>query len=204
MKITKKSIIYSAKIVKNGGVIIYPTDTAYALGADPHNKKAVARIYKIKGRFKSKPLPVIAASLSMVRRFFKLNNHELELVKKYWPGPLSLILEFRIKNYELRKLHSNILQNVGMTSLAVRVPDEPTARRLSKLLGGPIVSTSANISGAGECYSAQEVYQQFKNKKYQPDLILDGGKLLRRQPSTIIKVGKKGKILVLRKGPIKI
>jgi L-threonylcarbamoyladenylate synthase len=180
-------------IFKRGGVIAYPTDTAYGLGAKFSDKYAAARIYKIKGRPPGKPLPVVVASLGMARKFFKFSYAELGLAKKYWPGPLSLLLQlkFPISNFQFP------------ISIVVRMPDSVIARRLSRAVHEPIFSTSANISGAGECYSAKEIIRQFKNKKEKPDLIFDGGRLRRKKPSTIIKIVD-DKIEVLRKGPVRL
>ena len=180
-------------VLKKGDIIVYPTDTAYALGAKFSDKKAAARIYKIKRRPKGKPLPVIAASLTMARKFFKFSPQEFMLAKRYWPGPLSLLLQlkFPISNFQFPIL------------VVVRVPDSEIARKLSRAVGDPIISTSANLSGAGECYSPKEILRQFQNHKYQPDLIFDDGRLRRKKPSTIVKVNG-DKIDVLRRGPIKI
>lgn len=184
----------AVSLLKEGGVIVYPTDTAYALGCDAANKKAVKKIYKIKNRPAGKPLPVIAGSLNLAKKFFRFSKKELQLAKKYWPGPLSLVLRIRDSGFGIGNSKLRIV---------VRVPDNKIARSLSSKLSRPIISTSANISGMGECYSIKEVLKQFKGKKHQPDLILDAGKLKKRKPSTIIRIVN-NKVEVLRKGPIKI
>ena len=189
IKISSRVMRNAAALLKNGGVLVYPTDTAYALGADPANHKAVLKIYKIKSRAKAKALPLIAASPEMVKKFFKMNQAEEKLVKKYWPGPLSIVLDSRSKT-------------LGAKSIAVRVPKNQVARELSKRLNRPIISTSANIAGAGECYSAKKVFDQFKDRKFKPDLVLWSSNLRKIKPSTIIQIDN-GKIIVLRKGSIK-
>jgi L-threonylcarbamoyladenylate synthase len=198
MKIIKTdadSLKKTVSLLRNGGIIVYPTDTAYGLGCDALNKKAVKRIYKIKNRPRGKPLPVIAGSLNLAKKFFRFSKKELQLAKKYWPGPLSLVLTaIYSPPYCKGELE-------GVTGVVVRVPNSKIARFLSSKIKRPIISTSANISGKGECFSVKDVLKQFENKKYQPDLILDAGKLTRRKPSTIIQV-KNGKIEILRRGSI--
>ncbi len=192
LKTAAGSLKKAVALLQGDRVIVYPTDTAYGLGCDALNKKAVKRIYKIKNRPAAKALPTIVGSLNLAKKFFKFTPQELRLAKKYWPAPLSLVLEIKGSGFGIR--------DSGLR-IAVRVPDSKIARFLSSKLDRPIVSTSANISGKGECYSIKDVLKQFENKKHQPDLILDGGKLKKRKPSTIIQV-KDGEIEILRKGPV--
>jgi L-threonylcarbamoyladenylate synthase len=214
-----------AKQLKRGAVIVYPTDTAYGLGCDATNSQAVARIFKIKGRGKSKALPMICADQKMVEKYFGFVHGPLSmLARKHWPGPLSIILKAK-KGIAKAALKNN--------TAAVRVPDSVIARTLSKLLGRPLVATSANISGQPTCYSVRAVLRQFgfvipksramrdlnasnqaqrflaldkatrhARNDEKDTLIIDSGALPRRRPSTIIRVSKSGKIEVLRQGPI--
>ncbi len=181
-------------LLRKGRVIAYPTDTAYGLGCDATNNTAVKKIYKIKKRPAGKPLPVIVGSLNLAKKFFKFTPRELYLAKKYWPEALSLIL--KIKNKKLKMIYKN-------NSVVVRVPNSKIARFLSSKLGKPIVSTSANISGKGECYNVREILKQFEGQKHRPDLILDVGQLKRRKPSTIIRIIN-GEIEILRQGLVKL
>lgn len=180
-KINKKSIEVAIKILRAGGTIVYPTETAYALGCDATNKKAMAKIFKIKNRSKDKKLPVICATKRMAADLFKFGKMERKLAKKYWPGPLTIVLP----------------------AAAVRVSLNKIARAISRGLRRPIISTSANLSGQKTLYDIKEIIREFKNKKYQPDLVLDGGKLPHRLPSTIIKIENE-KIITLRQGEVKI
>lgn len=198
------SLKIAIKILKSGGVVAYPTDTAYGLGADSENEKAVLKIFKIKGRKKEKSLPLIAGNIKIVKKYAKLDEIFFQLAKKYWPGPLTLVLYPTA--LAKRKFAKQIFQNGKM---AIRVPDCDIARKLSKALGRPITSTSANISGEPMCYSQKQIKEHFKGRKYQLDYILDGGqsacagRLKKSKPSTIIEV-QNGKIVILRKGGIKI
>lgn len=193
MRISKNDISRAVKILKNRGVIAAPTETAYGLIADAINAQAVKKIFLIKGRERRKPLPLIAASLEMVKKFFFLNKREAALAAKYWPGPLTILL--KPKKKFPRALAS------GRRKLAVRVSSSAIVRKISASVGNPVTATSANKSGSKECYSAFCVEQSFGNIKKAPDMILDGGVLARVLPSTIIEVSE-DKVKVLRQGPI--
>jgi L-threonylcarbamoyladenylate synthase len=179
--ISQKEINRAVAIIKKGGVVVYPTDTAYALGGFFDSPKTAAKILKIKERQDEK-FTLIAASAAQVRKYFKLSPAENKLARKYWPGPLSLVVSDRF---------------------AVRVPDNALARQLAAKAGRPLIATSANISGTETLYGARPIIEQFKDKKNQPDLIIDAGPLKKIKTSTIVKVV--GDILeVLRAGAIKL
>ena len=184
-KVTLKSIKKAIEILQSGGTVVYPTETAYGLGCDSTNQRASQKIFKIKKRSKEKQMPVICAHKTMVAQFFKVNKIVQELALKYWPGPFTVVL------------------NTKTDEVAVRVSSNNVARALSRGLGKPIISTSANISGEAPAYNIKEVIKSFARKKYRPDLILDAGKLPKRSPSTIVKINDK-KIIILREGEIKI
>lgn len=183
--------------LKKGGVVIYPTETAYALGSDATNNKAVALIFKIKQRPKEKTLPLIAGSLALVKKWAVLNKQEKVLAKKYWPGALTLVLK--------SKKDSTLARGVVAKdkTIAIRVSGGKIARALSQKLGAPVVSTSANFSGTKEIYSVEDIKKIFKKDSSKLIYVLDGGVLKKRTPSTIAKV-KDGQIEILRQGEIKI
>jgi L-threonylcarbamoyladenylate synthase len=184
----EKIISEAVKALKNGGVIVYPTETAYGLGADFLNSKAVKKIYKIKGRNFNKPLSAIVSSLAMAGKLIRFDKISLKLAKKHWPGPLTLVLQSKEKSGKY---------------IGLRVSSNKLAMAIVKRMNRPLVATSANISGKKECYSVDEVIKQFKNKKYQPDLIIDAGRLTKNKVSTVVKINRK-EIEVLRKGKIMI
>jgi len=134
LKPNKQSIRKAVEFLKEGKVIVYPTETCYALGCDVTNEKACKRILEIKKRSKKKKSPIIIANLKMTKEYAYFNKDALKLVKVFWPGPLTLLLKKK------RKLS----RFVGR---GIRVSSNPIARELSKKLKKPIVATSANISG---------------------------------------------------------
>lgn len=168
-------------------MIVFPTDTAYGLGADFQAPAAFKKIYLIKNRPKNKKVALVAASLKQVKKFFRLNKKELSLAKKYWPGPLTIILPLRNKKLKL----------------GVRVPKNSLAREICKRFGKPITATSANLAGEKECYQIKDVIKQFSRKKCRPDLIIDAGLLKKVKPSTLVKL-ENNEIKIIRQGTIKL
>jgi L-threonylcarbamoyladenylate synthase len=185
----KVSLAEAVKILKNGGLVIYPTETAYGLGADATDRPAAAAVYRQKSRSARKPLATIAASEAMVRRFFALEPAAARLARRYWPGPLTLILRVRDRR---------LARALGRDRLGVRVSGHPLARALSRGLGAPIVATSANRSGRGNRYSPRTAAAEFGDLP-----VLDAGTLPRRRPSTVVAF-KRGRPVVLRQGMIGI
>ncbi|MFH1366974.1 MAG: L-threonylcarbamoyladenylate synthase [Patescibacteria group bacterium] len=173
--------------LKNQGVLVFPTDTAYGLAADFKSAAALKKIHLIKNRPKNKKIALVASSLPQVKKFFRLNAKELFLARKYWPGPLTLILP--LKNKKIK--------------LGVRVPKQNLARQICARFGKPITATSANLAGGKECYNIKDVLRNFSRRKYQPDLIIDAGRLKKVKPSTLV-ILKNNKIKIIRQGPIKL
>lgn len=191
--INLKSVNEAVIHLQRGDLVIYPTETAYALGADATNAKAIRKIFKIKQRSKNKPLPFIVASLSMAERYVYFSKDLKILAKHHWPGPLTLVAP--IKKSQL----SGSLNYQGRTA-ALRVSSNALAKKLSQLLGRPIAATSANISGQGNIYNVSAIRKKFANAT-DKIYFLSGGTLPRRKPSTIVAL-KNGKLIVLRHGAV--
>ena len=164
-------------VLMAGGIVAYPTETAYGLAVDASNEEAIGKIFVVKRRVQ-KPLPVLVANLTMAKRYVTFDALASQLVKKHWPGALTLILPFR------NTLPSALI--LGKPGLAVRQSSQPVAHALVSGLDRPITCTSANISGKGVLYSGQEVMRHFQTEPIQPDLILDAGEIPEEPPSTMI------------------
>jgi L-threonylcarbamoyladenylate synthase len=192
-------------LLKKGGVIVYPTETSYGLGCDATNRRAVKKIFKIKKRDRQKSLTLIGSSFKMVKDYVDFDKISWQLAKKYWPGPLTLILSKKTKKLAPTKEGKKVYTDLDSqnTNFGIRISSQPVALNLVKILNRPLISTSANISGDEPAYSVTEILKQFKKKKNQPDLILDYGKLKKVKTSTVVKV-ENNKIKILRKGPISI
>jgi len=191
-KMSKTEIKEAVYILKNGGVVVYPTETLYGLGALATDKKAVKKIFKIKKRDSNKLLPVIVGSLNQAKRYFVFNKTDLRLARRFWPGPLSLILKTKSKRIE------HILDS---KYIAVRFSANNLAAAIAKSAGAPITSTSANISGDSDCFTISAVKKQFALASVKPDIYINGGRLKKTRASTIVNA-KGSKITILREGKI--
>lgn len=189
----KASILAEALVVlMSGGTVVYPTETSYALGADFFSPQAYQRIFKIKKRQKQKPLPVIVPTYVYATTIVAFSPKASELALHYWPGPLTLVEPFR---------YTSEWPHHADSHLALRVSSHPFALDLTKALGRPIISTSANVSGEGSQFRATDIIKQFDGIEIKPDLIIDWGELPAAQPSTILK-DENGSLKVLRKGKV--
>jgi len=180
----------AVQILKKGGVIVFPTDTVYGLGADAFNSKAVERIYEIKKRPRHLPLPLLLSDVSQITMIAEsVPQIGWFLAARFWPGGLTLVLP------KMASLSSYLTRG---PTIAVRVPNHSICLALIKCLGGPIIGTSANISGRPSSLTVDEVKQQLGDKV---DLIIDGGKCPGGSESTIVDVT--GEVpVVLRQGII--
>lgn len=177
-------------LLRAGGVIGFPTDTAYGLGADPFNEAAVDRIFEIKGRSETKPILLVVASVQMAEGITEPVNVFYDLARKFWPGPLTMILP-------AAKLVPLKLTG-GTRTVGVRWPDAAFATQLIKRFGKPITATSANRSGLPSAVTGEEVRSQLDDSV---DALIDGGPLPSRGGSTLIDLTADPPIL-LREGPI--
>jgi L-threonylcarbamoyladenylate synthase len=179
------------RTLRQGGLIVYPTDTFYGLGADCFSAVALSRIYEVKGRPLSKALPVLVADAETVRRLAAEIPPDFDrLAAAFWPGPLTLILKAA---FDLPA------ELVGPDrTIGVRLPAVVWLRDLIRAAGFPVVATSANISGEGEIDTGEEAIREFGGKV---DLIVDGGKTTGGRPSTVIDLSS-GEPILRRAGAI--
>ena len=177
------------EIFKNGGVIVFPTDTVYGIGCDPYNENAVKKIYEIKSRDKIKSLPVLAYSIDIVKQIVMMDKLTEKIVEKYWPGPLTLIL--KLKDQKLKK-SLNLEEKI-----AIRIPNSECTLKLLKECN-LLVGTSANVSGDSSFTDPQKCIENLKNY----DVFVDGGTITSKGESTIIEIENE-KIHVIREGALK-
>ena len=161
IKSTRTAIQTAAQIVENGGVVVYPTDTVYGLGCNPFKEDAVKRIFKIKGE-RNKPLPILASGIGEIEKIAQIPEKARELAKRFWPGPLTMVLP--------KKPSLPNIVTLNLNSVAVRVPNHDIALALIRLSGGLLVGTSANKSGRKPPRTALEATDQIGE---EVDLILD-------------------------------
>lgn len=190
-KITDELLIEPLNVLKNDGVIVLPTETVYGLSVDAQSDQAVARLNRLKGRATVKSYIMVVADLEQAEKHVDFDERARKLAVAFWPGPLTMVLH--PKDHTLAKRLGDY------EKLSVRVSSSTMVRRLSAMLGSPLVSTSANVSGGDVCYTADEVRQQFEGRDEQPDMIIDSGVLPERSPSTIIDLTLPG-VHLLREG----
>ena len=181
--------------LRSGGIIVYPTDTAYALGCDATNKEAIGKIFKIKGRQENKTLPVIIGSLDMAKKWVCFSEQEEELASRHWPGPLTLLLE------PVENSLPDVVVKEGRAAL--RVPDNKIAQELSLRLAAPLVSTSANLAGSGNFYKINDVVQSLGPNLELVDYVIDAGQLPERGVSTIARFDR-DRMEVIRPGTVEL
>lgn len=198
--LTDDSILEAAKLLRSGGTVVYPTETAYALGADPLQPDAVEKVFALKGRDEQKPMGLIAASREQVSEWCEISPEEVSLMDRHWPGPLSLVLRLKPRGAHEHETLTRL--TAGRNTVSIRLSSNPCARTLAEILGNPIVATSANRSGMPNVFTVQEAKKQFA-KPPQPDMLIDAGPLPEGPMSTVIRF-ENGLPIVLRKGAMTI
>lgn len=199
VKVSSKNLSEAVKIIQKGGIVIFPTDTVYGLIADAKNKTAVKKIFKIKERSFKKPLPVFIKDLKAAKGLAKINKNQEKILKKFWPGKITVILKARSTKFPKGIISKD--KKIGL-----RIPDYKSLRLLLRKINYPLAETSANISGKKASTKIKEVLKQFKKGRCQPDLVLDAGNLKTSLSSTVVdlidfKILRKGELskdLILR------
>jgi L-threonylcarbamoyladenylate synthase len=165
-------------VIRAGGVIAYPTDTFYGLGADPRDAEAVRKIFAIKGREAGQPILLLLHDRSEVAAWASVVTPSAErLMERFWPGPLTLV--FSAAPRVLPELTG------GSGTLGLRVPGNELTRELLRNLGTALTGTSANRSGGRDPRTAEEVMREVGDRV---DLVLDGGATTGDRPSTVVDV----------------
>lgn len=180
-----------AGILGRGGLIVYPTDTFYGLGASGYQADAVRSIYRIKQRNASKPLSLVISDYGMLGDVAaELPPVLPALAEAFWPGPLTVVVP---ASSRLPDVLLGASRNIG-----VRIPDLAWLRRLVRESGFPLTATSANLSGAGEIADPREAVRIFQGKV---DLIVDGGATSGGRPSTVLDLSARPP-RILRQGAV--
>ncbi|MDI6721464.1 MAG: L-threonylcarbamoyladenylate synthase [Candidatus Aenigmarchaeota archaeon] len=180
MTIISKDVRLAVDILKKGGIVAYPTESSYALGCDGTKKRPARKIYVLKKRSPTKNFTVIIGSLKTAEKHGILGEKERKLMRKLMPGRITLVTKGR-KGGEF----------------AFRIPSHRIAFELAKAFGRPVTATSANISGEEPIFSAKKLASMYNGKI---DMVLDGGNLPKRKPSTVVDLFDG--INIRRKGPV--
>jgi len=177
--------------LREGGVIAYPTDTTYGIGCSIFNKKGIERIYRMKQREKKKPFSFICPNLSEISRFARVSNAAFKILKRHLPGPYTFVLE------ATRDVPDLLLTR--QKTVGIRIPDNPVCLEIARLLGNPIVTTSANLSGEEPVGSPIEINELFGK---QLDMVVDVGELAVEVSSVVSLVSDTPEILRVGAGDV--
>jgi L-threonylcarbamoyladenylate synthase len=182
---TKRKTGLSAvvKIIKNGGILVLPTDTVYGLACDAANKKAVENIYEIKKRDKSKPLAVFVKDIKMAKKYAVVKKEQEEFLKKNWPGAVTVVLPAK------KGLSPLVYKN---KTIALRQPNNQLVLEIISLLKKPLAQTSANISNQPATTRIKDIIKVFSEEEVS---IVDAGNLIKNKPSAIIDLTSNNKII---------
>ena len=171
------AVAAAARVLAEGGLVAFPTETVYGLGADATNPAAVARIYQAKGRPAFNPLIAHVGDVAAARKIARFEAHATVLAVAFWPGPLTLVLP-KTENCAVADLAT-----AGLDTVAIRIPAHPVAREILRVFGGPVVAPSANISGHVSPTTAAHVQSDLAGRI---DLIVDGGPVAVGVESTVV------------------
>ena len=151
-----KDIEIPSSIIKNGGIVVFPTETVYGIGTNGLDKEAVERLYKIKERPLNKPISLLVSDFEMIEKVAKnISEIEYKIMKKFFPGPLTIILN-------KKDIVPDIVTSGGNT-VGIRIPKEEITRKLIEYAGVPIAAPSANISGKPSGIDLQEIIKEYKD-----------------------------------------
>jgi L-threonylcarbamoyladenylate synthase len=184
-----QAVRYAADVLRHDGLVAFPTDTVYGVGALVFREAAVQRLYRVKGRSTDKAIAVLVADDSDLLNIAGALSPAARLVaRKFWPGPVTLVVN----------RHPQLPQAVsGLPTVGVRQPNHPQLQQLLQLTG-PLAVTSANRSGEANTLTAQEVFAQLNGRI---ELILDGGRVNGGVPSTVVDCTGPEPV-ILRAGPV--
>lgn len=188
------AVLAAIDVLTKGGVIVFPTDTIYGLGANACDEYAVEQVFKIKNRSFAKPLPIIARNMKWVKEMAYISPRVEKVLGQLWPGSVTVILE---KKEIIPNIVTSKQPNVG-----IRIPDYEFTDKLMAKFGYPLTATSANISGEEGTGEIEKIIDSFKDQVWKPDLIIDAGRLPKCLPSTILDLSR-NKPQILRVGPSK-
>jgi len=182
------------ELIKEGKVIIFPTDTVYIPVADATNKKAVRKVFQIKQRSQKTPFPIFVKDIKMAKKLARIDKTQEKFLNTVWPGKITAVLKRprtrtpapERSSVRGKKKTKTRIYGVAKDTIALRIPDFKPVNFLSEKLKIPLVGTSANISGKPASGNLKKILSQFRNKKYQPDLVIDAGNLPKSKPSTVL------------------
>ncbi len=188
---SEKVLREAVEAIRSGKLVVYPTETVYGLGADTSSDEAVRRVFAAKGRDYKNPVSIAVSSHEMLRKFAEVSPTAERLAKKFFPGPITLVLRAKPGVSKL------LLSKDG--KIGIRFPDNEVALKLIELFGQPVTSTSANISGKASPVTAEEAVKQVGQ---WVDIVVDAGRCEVGVPSTVVDATSE-RPKILRGGAVK-
>ena len=191
----KEGLKKAVAVLKKGGVVAHPADTCYGLAGDLMNPAALKKIQDIKGRAENKPMSIMLPAFmkSDIEKYAKLDEFSVSVCESILPGPVTRVLP------KGPSVPAHFFPEIS--SVGIRMPYDVVTEDLLTAFGGPLITTSANVSGASACATCQECMEIFKGKENQPDILFEGAIRNACIPSTVIKI-EHGKVRLLREGPM--
>jgi L-threonylcarbamoyladenylate synthase len=190
---SKKQLQKAGQIIKNGGLVVFPTETVYGLGADATDSEAAKKIYAAKGRPSDNPLIIHVSDPKEAEKYTYTNETYYKLASAFMPGPLTVILP--VKDTIPKEV------TAGLDTVALRCPSHPVALEFIKAAGTPIAAPSANLSGSPSPTCYKHVFQDMNGRV---DMIIDGGECEIGLESTIVKIESDNTLVLLRPGAITV
>ncbi|MBR2241108.1 MAG: threonylcarbamoyl-AMP synthase [Clostridia bacterium] len=192
-KIDEDELNKCVQVLQHGGLVIFPTETVYGIGASAYCEEAVKRIYEAKNRPNDKPLSILVSDKNEISKYAIIENDlEKKIIENFMPGPITIILKKKQGVFDYI--------SSGKDTIGIRIPDNEIILQLLKKSGLPIVAPSANISGKPSGIELNEILKDFNEKV---DVCIDGGKARLSESSTIVQIVE-GRPVILREGTIKL
>jgi L-threonylcarbamoyladenylate synthase len=177
----------AADVIASGGLVVYPTDTTYAIGANALDHDAVQAVRRLKGRSATKAMSIIIAESEEIARYSSVDERQMNWARALLPGPVTLVFNSSVSGPTLACSDSTV---------GIRIPNSGFCRNLAMLAGVPITATSANLSGEKEPYELEDAVSRLGAHAINVQLFIDGGALTSQQPSTVIDLtGREPRIL---------
>jgi len=203
-----------AQILKNGGIVLYPTDTLYGLGVDALNVDALKKLKELKGRDEKKPISIIVADIAMAKEYADVTPLAEKLATAFLPGKLTLVLSVRMlagklpygnfQNASRKREQIPVLPEeltAGTRTVGIRIPKNIFCTNLARDFGRPLTATSANVAGEEPQSSVSAILAQFGERAAMIDATIDAGELLESPPSTVVDA-RGDRPVILREGAI--
>lgn len=185
-------LMRAVSLLKEGGVVVGPSDTVYGIYANASDERVVGKIFALKKRSSEKPLGVFVRDIAAARRIAYISDAKAKFLERIWPGTVTVIFHHK------EKLPANLTG--GKDTIGIRIPNDSFLSTLLSQCDFPIVQTSANISGSAPAKTIEEVKNYFTDIKHQPDLMIDGGEGQENPSAVIDFTGPKP--LIVRMGMI--